>query len=408
MKPFLSFCCAASIFVVFLFSSCKKEYSDESGNVPVNNTDTTTAAAVFTYSDSAGICAAALFNGTYKKGVASTAANTVTIKVSVSVKGKYAVSTETVNGIVFSASGTFNTAGANTMVLYANGTPLNAGTFTYGPKPNGCFFSVTVTEENNNTNTAAVFTFPAAPNECDDVKVNGIYTAGDSLNAADSVMGIKVDVTVPGTYYLTTVPNNGISFTGSGSFTKTGLQTVTLFGSGTPVTPGQFNYSPGNNGCFFVVTVTPANPVAVNFIKCKIDGVQYVFSDAALFTETVLPANPPAPAAAVLEISGNVSGNADENFLLSLTKTGTSFSANEIFDSPAIINGKLYVVTYNDAAGASWNAISGIALTPFTITISAKTATRVQGTFSGTLSDTGMAGGNIKTVTDGTFSVPIQ
>lgn len=384
-----------------ILPSCEKEYSSENDYFPGTNS----GVAIFTYSDSSGNCANAVINGTYKAGVATTESNTVNLKVSVSTIGTYAVSTETVNGIIFSGSGTFTSTGVQTIILFANGTPTIAGTYVYGLKSNGCFFSIPFSEATNNNNSA-VFTFPSAPNECDQVKVNGIYIVGDSLNVSHTVIGIQVNVTNPGNYYLSTVPSNGISFTGSGTFSTIGLQTVNLSGSGAPITSGQFNYSPGNNGCYFTISVLPDSPIFTDFIKCKINGVSVTFNDSVLFKETQIPGITPVPEVTGLDISGKVSNSSSpENILISLSKVGTSIIPGEIFDQTEFTNGKLYLVSYTDANAIPWNAVPSNGITPFTITVTSKTATRVQGTFSGTLSDTA---GKIRIVTEGVFSIPIE
>ncbi len=402
----LSFFSSLAIIGILL-ASCEKEYSAENGNGLGTGTGTGTnsGTAVYNFSRSSGNCSTPQVRGTYQTGIATTMANTVVFQVTVVTPGTYIISTATINGIIFTASGTFSAAGSQTIQLFASGIPTVAGSFNYIPGTNGCSYTISFTGGNT---SSAIFTFPTAPNACNAVTVNGAYNAGEALTSANTVAGIQVNVTTPGTYNLTTVPNNGISFTGSGSFTSTGLQTITLTGSGTPITSGAFNYSPGNNGCSFAITILPAGPLATDFIKCKIDGVSTTFTDMVLFSETAIPAAPPVPATIALDISGNVSASSNESISLSLIKMGTAIVNGEVFDPNSFLSGKLYSVDYTDAAGLSLVATSGVSVTPFTITVTVKTATRVKGTFSGTVSDTGAPGGNVKIITEGTFSVPAQ
>ena len=59
---------------------------------------------------------------------------------------------------------------------------------------------------------------------------------------------------------------NGIQFSTSGNFTVTGLQTITLAGSGTPLTAGISSFTPpAGAGCTFFVTVTKAPPQKASF-----------------------------------------------------------------------------------------------------------------------------------------------
>lgn len=403
---FLSFF-SSTIWIIILLSSCQKEYSNENGNGPVSGTPpgTSSGTAVYNFSGVSGNCSSPRISGTYATGTSITISNKIVLQVTVVTAGTYLISTATINGIIFTGSGTFTATGAQTIQLFASGTPAVAGSFNYIPGTNGCTYAILFTQGNSNS---ATFTFPSAVSDCKLVTVTGNYIAASALTSSNTLAGIQVNVTAPGTYYLSTVPNNGISFTASGSFTTTGLQTITLTGSGTPITSGSFNYSPGNNGCSFTITVLPAEPLPTDYIKCKIDGTVAIFTDKVLFTEIKTPASPPLPATISLDINGNLSAASNENFSLILTKTGNSIVTGDSFDANGFAAGKIYLVTYTDAAGVSWSAVSGTSVASFTITVTNKTAAKVQGTFNGTLSDTGAAGGHLKTITEGTFSVPVQ
>jgi len=84
--------------------------------------------------------------GTYIVGTALTAANTAVINVNVTSPGIYNISTTTVNGISFSATGTFNITGPQQVTLNGTGTPTAAGTFNYPVSGGGntCSFPVTI------------------------------------------------------------------------------------------------------------------------------------------------------------------------------------------------------------------------------------------------------------------------
>ena len=87
--------------------------------------------------------------------------------------------------------------------------------------------------------------------------VNGNYTGGVVLTSANSVT-LKVAVTAIGTYNLYSNTVNGYSFSKSGSFTATGMQFVTLPGTGTPVATGinTFLVTFGTTCSFKVVVVS--------------------------------------------------------------------------------------------------------------------------------------------------------
>ncbi|MBB4806679.1 hypothetical protein HNP38_001975 [Chryseobacterium defluvii] len=94
----------------------------------VNGTDVTCTPAVTvnvlspagTYTMS---CGSAVVNGVYKVGTPLNASNTITLPVNVSALGSYTVTTNTVDGISFKASGTFTATGNQTITLNGTGTP---------------------------------------------------------------------------------------------------------------------------------------------------------------------------------------------------------------------------------------------------------------------------------------------
>ena len=76
-------------------------------------------------------CTGITTSGTYAPGVTMNGTNTMTVPVNVSYVGAYTINTNTVNGISFSATGTFATTGAQNVVMTATGTPASGGSFTY-------------------------------------------------------------------------------------------------------------------------------------------------------------------------------------------------------------------------------------------------------------------------------------
>ena len=102
--------------------------------------------ATYALSGSPGNCTAAVVNGTYTAATALAASNTAVIYVNVTSPGIYNITTTTINGISFSASGTFNITGPQQVTLNGTGTPAIAGPFSYPVSGGGntCGFSVTV------------------------------------------------------------------------------------------------------------------------------------------------------------------------------------------------------------------------------------------------------------------------
>lgn len=89
---------------------------------------------------------------------------------------------------------------------------------------------------------------------CKPVTKNGNYTQGISLSAINTVQ-VQATVTVPGTYKIFTDPVNGISFSGTGTFTSAGVKNVVLNGSGTPAFSGNqtFTLHFGTSQCSFII-----------------------------------------------------------------------------------------------------------------------------------------------------------
>jgi len=117
------------VLLFTLFVSCKKnESTPDPGSL----------------GGSPGNCTTATFAGTYAKGIALTAANTLTVQINVATAGTYTVSTNTVNGVTFSGTGALST-GLQNVTIQGTGTPTNSGaqvyTVTFGNS--SCSFTLT-------------------------------------------------------------------------------------------------------------------------------------------------------------------------------------------------------------------------------------------------------------------------
>lgn len=81
--------------------------------------------------DSSGTCKPIIINGSYEQGIQATNNNTIQAQVNVAVPGPFTLSTNTVNGLTFSTSGTFSTTGQQNVVLNATGTPSVSGDYLF-------------------------------------------------------------------------------------------------------------------------------------------------------------------------------------------------------------------------------------------------------------------------------------
>ena len=94
--------------------------------------------------DSVGNCKPVTLNGSYTQGIALTTINTVQVQATVTVPGTYKIFTDPVNGVSFSGTGTFISAGVKTVILNGSGTPAFGGnqTFTLHFGTSQCAFTI--------------------------------------------------------------------------------------------------------------------------------------------------------------------------------------------------------------------------------------------------------------------------
>jgi hypothetical protein len=108
-----------------------------------------------------------------------------------------------------------------------------------------------------NPGASAVGSLKDSLGDCQPILINGNYIADTALNASNYVK-VQVNVTKTGSYVISTDMQNGFSFQDTGYFSQTGLQTVTLKGSGTPIAgvTSNFMVTFDTTYCMFQVTAT--------------------------------------------------------------------------------------------------------------------------------------------------------
>lgn len=243
---------------ILLLTACQKEVSFENGGTPSDGS---------LQSDVSGDCLPKNVVGTYTEGVVLVGANNyIEVTVNVTTPGSYRIVTDTVNGISFKANGTFTATGLVTIKLTGAGTPQAAGTdnfiVSYGLSE--CIIQVTTLP--SGASGPAVFTLNGAPNACINYQINGSYVVNTPLGASNTVV-INVTVTTAGTYDITTVASNGMTFKGQGTL-PLGNQTITLTGSGTPLAAGNTNIpvtTTGGSTCSFTCTVVATPPTVFDY-----------------------------------------------------------------------------------------------------------------------------------------------
>jgi hypothetical protein len=231
----------ALLIITSIFFSCQKDFA-------VNFTD----AIGVLVKDTSGNCAPISIGGTFTTNNALTNVNFMEVQVNFEETGTYSISSDTINGYFFHSAGTITATGVNTIRMQGSGTPLVIGnnivTVRYGTT--SCTANIQVT-----SNNAAVFTVGSPAGNCSAAVVGGSYTVNTALAPANTIT-IQVNVTVIGSFNISTNIVNGISFNKTGTFTTTGLQTVVLIGSGMPTVMGNNIVSViGVSGCSISVTV---------------------------------------------------------------------------------------------------------------------------------------------------------
>ena len=125
---------------ILFFAACQKEVSIENGQPGI-----TSGTALFTLAGAPGNCASPVVNGAFEAGTPVDITSFITVDVNVDSIGTYLITSNSVNGISFVATGTFTTTGPQTIVFKSAGTPLIGGSFNFTLGTNGCSVVITVT-----------------------------------------------------------------------------------------------------------------------------------------------------------------------------------------------------------------------------------------------------------------------
>jgi len=225
------------------------------------NVEVTVPAAIadYTLTGSPNACSNVQVMGTYQKDRILDGFNNVVVNVDVTNPGDYAIHTDTLDGISFSATGHFTQAGAQQVTLLGSGTPVTPQNLQFHIKGSSstCSFPLVV----ESAGSPATYVLESGGGFCVG-NLTGAYTAGVELDASNTYT-LSVYVTVLGDFTISTATVNGMSFYYTGTFTTLGSQLVTLVGSGMPPIIGNFTFSPmivgphpiGGEACDFSVAV---------------------------------------------------------------------------------------------------------------------------------------------------------
>jgi hypothetical protein len=238
-------------FIILGLFSCQKELSFEAG-MPSRGSLS---------SDLSGECNPITVFGAYVADKNLTANDYIEVEVNVTQAGSYTLKTDIQNGYSFQASGNFENTGIQILQLKGSGKPLATGVnvFTVVYDSTICTFPITVLPAGSSGTSA--FALQGAGSACMNANVQGTYARGVALTAANK-LDVQLNVSSPGTYIISTNTANGFTFSGTGTLTATGLQTVSLTGSGTPVNADSttFTVTAGGTSCTIKVGVSGTAP----------------------------------------------------------------------------------------------------------------------------------------------------
>ena len=297
MKSYLLWALFSS--TLFVLGSCQKEDSTENGGTP---------SAGSLQKDGTGECLPKNVIGIYEVGTTLVGTdNYIEVQVDVTAEGSYAITTDLVNGIRFSASGYFTNTGLITVKLRGTGTPLAEGIHNFTVTYNGTQCTVAVPVLPQGGGDPAEFTLNGAPNACVSYTLAGTYAVGVPLGIGNTVT-LNVTVTTPGTYNVTTTTVNGITFSGTGVLTATGAGTIVLTASGTPTTAGINNIpvSVGASSCGFEIDVAAAAAFTVNCGSIVVNGTYT--EGVALNASNTVEVDVNVTTAGVVSLTGAVNG----------------------------------------------------------------------------------------------------
>jgi hypothetical protein len=247
------FVLVASIF----FTACQKELNFDF--IPTGEQASGTLKAT------SGSCLPSKVNGTFTKDSLLKASNFIQVTADMITKGNYVIKSDTIAGFYFNGTGTITATGLNTINLAGKGTPTSTGvkTFTVTFGTSVCKIDVTV---GTAAPANAVYTFTCAGTSFG----SGVYTMGVTVGAQHTVT-LNVNVTTPGPYTVNIAVVNGITFSGSGTFTAMGNAPLTLTATGMPTagSPPAYNYTvtSGTSICTFSITVAaPTTPPNLDYV----------------------------------------------------------------------------------------------------------------------------------------------
>ncbi len=358
-------------------------------NVTYNSNDINTN-AVYNIDGSPGNCNGALVEGNFITGGGlDSASHGITLQVQITQTGNYSITSDTINGISFRATGKFNQPGNQAVRLTGSGIPLAAGIYNFNVSSGSgtCSFSVQVSS--TAPRAGGVF-------DCNEAAISGVYQQGTALGNNNTII-LPVSVITAGSYSISSIYTNGCVFSGEG-FLTTGNQVILLTGTGIPPDSGTFiiPIKWSNDSCAVEITFSAGN--FQDYLVCNINGVERRFNDELTADDANL-----FPGLNSISIIGRPFPGAPEYFSINLNSIQPLGPGFYTMGAPGRFSGSFH----KDVGNVFWQP-SDLSNPKFTVTLNSVSTTRVEGTFFGQYFDLNGLGSNNRQITSGRFSVRIQ
>ncbi|MDR0227921.1 MAG: hypothetical protein LBI72_02500 [Flavobacteriaceae bacterium] len=256
-----------------------------------------------------------------KQGEFLTTNDILYVDIQVNNPGTYDIAAITDNGYYFSGSGTFMGTGTMRIPLEGVGIPIKGYDtptdgdqlkFTINGKESvACSsFKIHVAKAGIQFNVVCGSGFTAV----------GSYMLGIPVTPSENKVEIDVNVTELGAYSVSTNVVNGVSFSGSGTFTTKGNQKITLYAEGVPTTAGTFSLNTKTNSNGATNPVCTIN-VTVLGVDASVDLSKSVKSGSFVKGEKLTTKN-----TITVEVKVNAPGKAD----FSIVADGVTFKADNV------------------------------------------------------------------------------
>lgn len=210
-----------------------------------------------------------------KQGTALDSSNKLLIPVTVSQAGTYDILVKTDNGYYYHSAGTFPSTGNYDLILQGVGSPITG----YNTGEKGDQMTVTLNGRNSNCkpHTFVQKADVAYELNCASIALEGGLFIGVPLTDKNKLT-IELDVRNTGNWNIRTNTVNGISYSGSGSFTTIGIQEIELLGRGIPIQSGAIqlvltsNSASGNTNCPGIEAIVKDVALTMNCPDIKVEG----------------------------------------------------------------------------------------------------------------------------------------